>query len=59
MIGVGPAGRAFRALRDKGRRRSARRIGGRRRVGGRVEMINDYYSIVRRLLLIGPGRGLG
>lgn len=32
--GVGPAGRALRALRVRGRRKKERSIGGRRRVGG-------------------------
>lgn len=42
MMGVGPAGKALRALRESGRRKRARTIGGRKRVGSRVEMRNDY-----------------
>ena len=40
MRGVGPAGRWFIALKDRGRRMVVR-IGGRRRVGGRMLMRKD------------------
>lgn len=44
MKGVGPAGRWFIALRERGRR-IVIRIGGRRRVGGRMLMRNDCYYV--------------
>lgn len=42
MRGVGPAGRALRALRERGRRKRERRTGGRRRVGGNVVRRKDF-----------------
>ena len=44
MRGVGPAGRWFIALRERGRRMVIR-IGGRRSVGGRMLIRNDCYYI--------------
>lgn len=40
--GVGPAGRALRVLRERGRRTRERSVGGRRRVGGNVARRKDY-----------------
>ena len=44
MRGVGPAGRWFIALKGRGRRMVSR-IGGRRRVGGRMLIRNDCCYI--------------
>lgn len=44
MRGVGPAGRALSALRERGRRKRERSAGGRRRVGGNVARRNDYIT---------------
>ena len=44
MRGVGPAGRLFIALNVRGRR-TVVKIGGSRRVGGRMLMRKDYASV--------------
>lgn len=42
MSEVGPAGRLLMELRDRGRRKRARIMGGMRRVGGSVTRRNDW-----------------
>lgn len=45
MRGVGPAGRVFRRLKERGRRIVARRRGDMRRVGARVERRKDCEQL--------------
>lgn len=49
----------MRALRERGRRRRARRTGGRMRVGSRLEIRNDFSLRVNGLFYFGGGGVLG
>lgn len=49
MIGVGPDGRTFMVLRERGRRKRARRMGGNNMVAGRMERRNDFALAQRHL----------